>query len=98
MKFTYSWLKKYLDTNATVDEMSDTLTKIGIEVEEVINPADSLKDFIIADVKTVENHPNSDHLHVLSVWDGKQTLHPIFLLRLAPLLPSVSGSLKILLC
>lgn len=74
MKFTYSWLKKYLDTNATVDEMSDTLTKIGIEVEEVINPADSLKDFIIADVKTVENHPNSDHLHVLSVWDGKQTL------------------------
>ena len=77
MKFTYSWLKKYLDTTATVKEVSDTLTKIGIEVEEIINPADALKDFIIADIKTVANHPNSDHLHILSVWTGKETLQVV---------------------
>ena len=77
MKFTYSWLKKYLDTTASVNEVSDTLTKIGIEVEEIINPADALKDFIIADVKTVTNHPNSDHLHILSVWTGKETLQVV---------------------
>ena len=37
MKFTLSWLKEHLDTNASVDEICDTLTKIGLEVEEVVN-------------------------------------------------------------
>ena len=77
MKFTYSWLKKYLDTTASVKEVSDMLTKIGIEVEEVIDSADALKDFIIADIKTVKVHPNSDHLHILSVWTGKETLQVV---------------------
>ena len=39
MKFSLSWLKDYLDTNASVDEISATLTKIGLEVEEVIDSA-----------------------------------------------------------
>ena len=74
MKFSLSWLKDYLDTNASVEEISQTLTKIGLEVEEVIDTASSLQGFIIADIKAVENHPNSDHLHILSVWTGKETL------------------------
>ena len=43
MKFTLSWLKEHLDTNATIDEIAETLTKIGLEVEEVFNPAASLQ-------------------------------------------------------
>lgn len=35
MKFTLSWLKEHLDTNASVEEIAETLTKIGLEVEEV---------------------------------------------------------------
>ena len=38
MKFTLSWLKEHLDTTAGVDEISETLTRIGLEVEEVVNP------------------------------------------------------------
>ena len=48
MKFTLSWLKEHLDTNADLDTIVKTLTKIGLEVEEVINPAENLKGFITA--------------------------------------------------
>lgn len=72
MKFTLSWLKEHLDTNASVDEISETLTKIGLEVEEVINPAAALKDFITAEITACEMHPDSDHLHLLTVNDGSK--------------------------
>ena len=74
MKFSLSWLKDYLETTASVDEISKTLTKIGLEVEEVIDNASALKDFIVAEIKTVEQHPNADRLHILSVWTGKESL------------------------
>lgn len=70
MKFTLSWLKEHLDTNASIDEISETLTRIGLEVEEVTNPAAQLGDFITARLDSVEEHPDSDHLHVLCVNDG----------------------------
>ena len=46
MKFTLSWLKEHLDTTAGVDEISETLTRIGLEVEQVVNPAAALDGFI----------------------------------------------------
>ena len=70
MKFTLSWLKEHLDTNASVDELSEILTKIGLEVEEVINPAAALKGFVTAEITACEMHPDSDHLHLLTVNDG----------------------------
>lgn len=77
MKFTLSWLKEHLDTDASVDEISETLTRIGLEVEEVINPAAALNDFITAKIEKVEMHPDSDHLHVLAVNTGKETLQVV---------------------
>ncbi len=77
MKFTLSWLKEHLDTNASVDEISENLTRIGLEVEEVINPAAALKDFITAKIEKVEIHPDSDHLHILAVNTGKETLQVV---------------------
>lgn len=74
MKFTLSWLKEHLDTEAGVDEIAETLTKIGLEVEEVLNPASGLEGFITAKVEDLQNHPDSDHLHVLKVNTGKETL------------------------
>ena len=47
MKFTLSWLKEHLETTATVDEIAETLTKIGLEVEEVFNPASKLNGFVL---------------------------------------------------
>lgn len=77
MKFTLSWLKEHLDTTASVDEIVETLTRIGLEVEEVINPAAALDGFNTAKIETVEMHPDSDHLHILRVNTGKETLQVV---------------------
>lgn len=71
MKFTLSWLKEHLETQASIKEIDDTLNRIGLEVEEIVNPAAKLNGFITARIDSVENHPNSDHLHLLTVNDGK---------------------------
>lgn len=77
MKFTLSWLKEHLETTATVDEIAETLTKIGLEVEEVFNPVSKLNGFVTAKVEDCAMHPDSDHLHLLSVNDGKQKLQVV---------------------
>ena len=72
MKFTLSWLKDHLETDATLDEIVETLTMIGLEVEEVDNRA-QFKPFIIAKVVSAKQHPDADRLRVLEVdkGDGK---------------------------
>ena len=74
MKLTLSWLKSHLETDKDVKELTDKLTSIGLELEELTNPAEALKDFIIAEIKDVKDHPDSDHLHILAVDTGKETL------------------------
>lgn len=75
MKFTLSWLKRHLDTNASVDEIATALTRVGLEVESVENPAEKLKDFVVAEVRSAEKHPDADRLKVCKVWDGKKELN-----------------------
>ena len=70
MKFGLSWLKDHLDTNADAATVADTLTRIGLEVEGVDNPAEALKPFRIAKVVTAERHPQADKLQVLTVDAG----------------------------
>ncbi len=77
MKFTLSWLKEHLDTDASVDKIAETLTKIGLEVEEVVNPFENMEGFISARIEEVEKHPDSDHLHILKVNDGTQILQVV---------------------
>lgn len=67
MKFTLSWLKDHLDTDASVDEISEALTDLGLEVEEISNPADKLKGFKLGYVKHAEKHPDADKLRVCKV-------------------------------
>jgi phenylalanyl-tRNA synthetase beta chain len=71
MKFTLSWLKEHLQTEASLDEIVGTLTRIGLEVEGVENPAERLAPFRIAKVLTAERHPQADKLQVLSVDAGE---------------------------
>ncbi|MCR9058200.1 MAG: phenylalanine--tRNA ligase subunit beta [Rhodobacteraceae bacterium] len=71
MKFTLSWLKEHLDTDASLEEIVERLTMIGLEVEEVTNRADRLKPFKIAKVLEAEQHPNADRLRVLKVDTGQ---------------------------
>ena len=69
MKFTLSWLKDHLDTDASLAAIVDRLTMIGLEVESVDDKA-ALKPFVIAKVLTAEQHPDADRLRVLSVDTG----------------------------
>ena len=77
MKLTLSWLKEHLQTNADLNTILETLTKIGLEVEDVYNPADSLQGFITAKAENVVMHPDSDHLHILTVNTGKEKLQVV---------------------
>ncbi len=70
MKFTLSWLRDHLDTDAGADAVADALTRIGLEVEGVSNAADGLAPFRIARVLSAERHPRADKLQVLSVDAG----------------------------
>ena len=80
MKFTLSWLKDHLDTDASLDVIVDTLTRIGLEVEGVANPADALAPFTIARVLSAARHPQADKLQVLRVdtGDGAPDLRAFF--------------------
>ncbi len=66
MKFTLSWLKDHLETKASLTEIVATLTRIGLEVEYVENPAEALRAFVIAFVVEAKPHPNADRLQ--SAW------------------------------
>ncbi len=72
MKFTLSWLKDHLETEASLDEIVETLTMIGLEVES-LDDKSALKPFVIAKVLTAYRHPDADKLQVLTVdtGDGK---------------------------
>ncbi|RUM27340.1 phenylalanine--tRNA ligase subunit beta [Rhizobium vallis] len=69
MKFTLSWLKEHLETDATLDEICTRLTEIGLEVEDVDDKA-AFKPFVIAKVISAEKHPQADRLKVLTVDTG----------------------------
>ncbi|OZA73201.1 MAG: hypothetical protein B7X77_10305, partial [Caulobacter sp. 39-67-4] len=71
MKFTLSWLKDHFDTVASLDEIVDKLTMIGLEVEHVEDKAAALKPFVIASVISAEKHPNADRLRVCMVDIGQ---------------------------
>jgi phenylalanyl-tRNA synthetase beta chain len=70
MKFTLSWLKEHLETDASAEEIADKLTNIGLEVEQVSNPAEALAPFKVAKVLRAEKHPQADKLQVLTVDAG----------------------------
>lgn len=70
MKFSLSWLKYYLDTQADLDTILRTLNDIGLEVEGVENPAEKLSGFRVAKVLTAAPHPQADKLQVLTVDQG----------------------------
>ena len=70
MKFTLSWLKDHLTTDASLDAIVDGLTRIGLEVEGVHNPGEALQAFRVARILSAERHPQADKLQVLSVDAG----------------------------
>ena len=71
MKFTLSWLKTHLETDASLDDIAAKLTAIGLEVEGVRRPGDDLAPFTVAYVVEARQHPNADKLRLCVVDTGK---------------------------
>lgn len=70
MNVSYKWLKEYVDFDLSPEKTAEALTSIGLEVdgiEEVQSVKGGLKDIVIGEVLTCEQHPNSDHLHITTV-------------------------------
>ena len=70
MKFTLSWLRTHLDTTASLDEITDRLTGIGLELEGVTDPGAALRAFRVARVIEAVQHPNADRLRACTVDAG----------------------------
>ncbi|AHJ63404.1 Phenylalanyl-tRNA synthetase beta chain [Granulibacter bethesdensis] len=72
MKFTLSWLKDHLDTDASLSRIAETLTVIGLELEGIEDRAAALTGFNIARIVSAEQHPNADRLRVCQVETGTE--------------------------
>lgn len=70
MKFTLSWLRDHLETDASLDTISTALTALGLEVEAVDDPAARLAGFVVAEIVEAAPHPNASKLQVCRVNDG----------------------------
>ena len=67
MKFTLDWLKDHLDTSADLKTITDTLTNIGLEIENVEDKSNDFKNFSVAKVIKTTKHPDADKLKVCQV-------------------------------
>ncbi|HTP85205.1 MAG TPA: phenylalanine--tRNA ligase subunit beta [Alphaproteobacteria bacterium] len=77
MKFTLGWLKAHLDTTASLKEIADKLTAIGLELEGIEDRAEKLKPFIVAYVVEAKQHPDADRLRVCIVDTGTEKLQVV---------------------
>ncbi len=75
MEISFNWLKKYIDTDLSAEEVATVLTDIGLEVEDfrkIETIRGGLKGVVVGYVATCEDHPDSDHLHVTTVDVGAE--------------------------
>lgn len=77
MKFTLNWLKDHLDTQATLQEITDNLTALGLELEGVEDPSEKFAPFKVAHVVSAEQHPDADRLRVCMVDTGSETVQVV---------------------
>jgi len=77
MKFTLGWLKAHLETTASLKEIADKLTAIGLELEGIEDRAEKLKPFIVAYVVEAKQHPDADRLRVCIVDTGTEKLQVV---------------------
>lgn len=70
MNISYKWLKRYINTDLTPEEVSVALTSLGLEVgalEQIETIRGGLRGFVVGQVLTCDAHPNSDHMHITTV-------------------------------
>ncbi len=71
MKFTYNWLKEYVDVDIPADELSEMLTMAGLEIETLTYLGAGLDNICSVKILDIEKHPNADKLSICKVTDGE---------------------------
>ncbi|WP_295945522.1 phenylalanine--tRNA ligase subunit beta [uncultured Xanthomonas sp.] len=74
MKFSENWLRSHVPTQATREQLTATLTAIGLEVEEVVPLGDGLQQVVVARIVEAAPHPEADRLQVCRVDAGQGEL------------------------
>ncbi|MCR4623097.1 MAG: phenylalanine--tRNA ligase subunit beta [Alphaproteobacteria bacterium] len=77
MRFSFNWLKKYLETEQSIAQVAESLTAIGLEVEDLLDPEIAFKNFKLVSIEKAERHPNADRLQICSVVDGEGNRYQI---------------------
>ncbi|TPR25482.1 phenylalanine--tRNA ligase subunit beta [Apilactobacillus micheneri] len=67
MRVSYKWLKEYIDLDIPVDELAEKIERSSVEVDSVIKPSEGLKKIVVGQILNLEDHPDSDHLHICQV-------------------------------
>jgi len=67
MKILYSWLKDFIDLDYTPEELAAQFTKLGIEVASIEKKGADFEGVFVAQIIQIENHPDSDHLHLVTL-------------------------------
>ena len=67
MRFTISWLKQFLDTDASLEQIANCLTMTGLEVEEIEDNTKILDAFEVAEIIEAKPHPDADKLKLCKV-------------------------------
>ena len=67
MKILYSWLKDFIDIDLAPEELVKKLTDLGIEVASVETTGADFEGVNVAQIIKIEDHPNSDHLHLVTL-------------------------------
>lgn len=71
MKVSYNWIKQYLDLEVPADELAEKIERTAVEVDSVKFPAEGMKKVVVGEVVAMEDHPDSDHLHICQVEIGE---------------------------
>ena len=77
MKFTLSWLKDHLETQASLNQICENLPMLGLEVESIQDRSDELSEFIVGYVEEAYQHPNADRLRVCIVDTGSEKVQVV---------------------
>ena len=70
MIFSNTWLKEWIDHQMSIDDLMESLTMAGLEVDGCTPVAHQFSEIIVGEVQSVEKHPNADKLSLCAVTDG----------------------------
>src|SRR5690625_4387746 len=74
MQFPESWLRQFANPSINTEELAHKLTMAGLEVEELEPAAPAFENVVVAEVVSLEKHPNADKLHICQVNNGSDEL------------------------